>query len=940
MPTNKAYEIQVHTLFNSWQDQINDATPSSFWRAGWFSAVSQHNYDIMTQYDWYGDKVFQWVEENKSYDFINRDHIVNKVELYRGTYENFRTGDPIPTCFVPGTLISTGNGFTPIESLWEHESVLTRADPQQWGVRSSETIKLPAPEFVYGINEEGVFFTAGHAFFTTTGLRALDPETARRENPWLEVGTLAVGHILRHTIDGKTYEAVKIESIQKKKCQRDFVYGVHLREGLRSYHANGLLVALNYPEITVASVAKELLTFTPAERLRLLAGLKEVAPLLQRFGGRTVLDLLEEEAQLLPTQYGGKPRVSVEVLALDLYKSYGAHDRDSGASLAQIEVYSGVLMIDGQFCEHASFNKNIVDWSRKLSDGRWEHAWCQFFDSGIRASGRMFRSESLNPMKEDVVNGVQRFHLVPGTEKLQDAGLFPSDIAVSRQAYFHPEATRAEAGWVVGVAAGAEAAAAEDKREDDEDETNSAKVVAPERSEMSARRVTLEQQLSFLPTTTITTSTSEESAITLTYDEREFDLGTDEKSWTPSLALATTSCAIQDGGAEYSTLIIDQYINIRDAMVRSTKNELKDEKSHAFFDSMPQLFQVDQTTDWENRTVFDFESTHASKILQVSDQYQSCIQQHGHKEDVDWKQVPKRDLTFTNIGLDPSFKLPLLFSKLRLRLNALATQVTGVVTEYDPSLPEYSGTPHWVHGTLGSINVPQISAIMSIVPEPKPKSEAGFTERKAFAVHSAPHFLARQLAENTFADDDETVMTLMVIPYRQADINGAVQRLIANIMSFHLDDTTRETFMGSKNKPTIPLDYGDDLDPTTKTWLKDTYGPAYICMVLSHQETLVAQNKRFSEEQKKRIRYFWNGKGNSCLAQSKIFHALERSVTRYQIRNYYKAIGDVYKDSNAGLRLSDKIFASAIRPVNLGKFGREKTEDVGDCHVCRALHPC
>ncbi|KAK3371086.1 hypothetical protein B0T24DRAFT_531973, partial [Lasiosphaeria ovina] len=295
---NKAYQVQGHTLLNSWQEQIDDATPSNFWRVGWTSATSDHKYDAMTAADWYGDKVFQWVNENSDYNFIKKDHIVAKVELYGGTRINPHTGDPIPTCFAPGTQIMTFNfGTTAIEELREGTQVLTRADPQQWGICSSETVKLPCPERLFGINGEGAFFTAGHPFFTTTGLRAIDPEAARRENPWIEVGTLKIGHQLLRVRqdDTSSYETVEIRTIEALKSEHQFVYGVHLREGLRSYHANGYLVALNYPEITVASVAQALQSFPPQQRLGLLAGLRELAPLLQRFGGSTVLELLERE---------------------------------------------------------------------------------------------------------------------------------------------------------------------------------------------------------------------------------------------------------------------------------------------------------------------------------------------------------------------------------------------------------------------------------------------------------------------------------------------------------------------------------------------------------------------------------------------------------------------------------------------------------------------
>ena len=55
---------------------------------------------------------------------------------------------------------------------------------------SDEIMKEACGEgtILFGFNDEESFFTANHVFYTTTGLRAIDPIGAKRENPWLEVG--------------------------------------------------------------------------------------------------------------------------------------------------------------------------------------------------------------------------------------------------------------------------------------------------------------------------------------------------------------------------------------------------------------------------------------------------------------------------------------------------------------------------------------------------------------------------------------------------------------------------------------------------------------------------------------------------------------------------------------------------------------------------------
>ena len=108
---------------------------------------------------------------------------------------------------------------------------------------------------IFSADDEKPFFTAGHVFFTTTGLRALNPTLAMKENPWADIGRLSVGNIvMRLNRETKQYEQIIVQSISSEAMPDvKQVYGIHLREGRRSYHANGYLVAVNYPEVSPPS---------------------------------------------------------------------------------------------------------------------------------------------------------------------------------------------------------------------------------------------------------------------------------------------------------------------------------------------------------------------------------------------------------------------------------------------------------------------------------------------------------------------------------------------------------------------------------------------------------------------------------------------------------------------------------------------------------------
>ncbi|KAM0190705.1 hypothetical protein ACHAPA_010593 [Fusarium lateritium] len=196
--------------------------------------------------------------------------------------------------FVAGTVVETRIGKEAIENVTENTSVLTRAgELQQWGVRSDEVVMAPASDNLYSINSGAPFFTAGQPFFTTTGIRAIDPVSARQQNPWLDVGTLKPGHrLLRLNATNSSYDLEDITSITGSTSQGGNVYGLHLREGLRSYHANGYLVSLNYPEITGASIGYQLRTMSDPDKTKALQSLQDLKLLFDQFGAGSIIDRL------------------------------------------------------------------------------------------------------------------------------------------------------------------------------------------------------------------------------------------------------------------------------------------------------------------------------------------------------------------------------------------------------------------------------------------------------------------------------------------------------------------------------------------------------------------------------------------------------------------------------------------------------------------------
>ncbi|KAL2672765.1 hypothetical protein Neosp_013481 [[Neocosmospora] mangrovei] len=295
-----------YRLWKKWMDTLDDQSSGNFWRTGIMAAAAQtletSKSDTIPSEGGYppvitlfhivthGKNLADWYKNNQNQPYMNAD-----VDL-KNTTETAEPGNQAMGCFIAGTKVETSNGSKAIEDLREGDQILTRAgEAQQRGICSDEIVENTSPETLYGFNGEAPFFTAGHPFYTTTGLRSIDPQTARKENPWLEVGQLKPGHVLLRLNAEKQYEQEVITSINMSRSDVTSVYGVHLREGLRSYHANGYLVAINYPEITAVSITRQLKTFPPPQRATMLHSLGVLKPLFERFGAGTVMDKLINE---------------------------------------------------------------------------------------------------------------------------------------------------------------------------------------------------------------------------------------------------------------------------------------------------------------------------------------------------------------------------------------------------------------------------------------------------------------------------------------------------------------------------------------------------------------------------------------------------------------------------------------------------------------------
>ena len=344
----------------------------------------------------FGKAVIKWLDNGsvgpKQYD-ISVD-----ISDVNWTYTEYPGG-----CFLAGTVVTSEEGNDVcIEDLQERDLILGRAG--NVGVISSEkagvTLTTPTPAF--GFNDEEPFFLSSHPFWSQDGWRAINPVVARDENDWLDIGPLKVGDYVckAKSINGQEieYEWVKIErfSIKVYPAGTRF-YGIHTREGPRSYHANNYLVMQNYPEITIQRVADRMAKLDRKTQQAVQKELDRIKPTLKNVlgdaAGEAVSSLASKRVlrQLTKSQKPKKKTVQSKDFTLPpLALKYNTSNVSYGTYKmpTSILIHRRQLYVDKKFVKEMLISsEREVSWCRRVEDGLWEHGCLKVYDNNMAGSG-------------------------------------------------------------------------------------------------------------------------------------------------------------------------------------------------------------------------------------------------------------------------------------------------------------------------------------------------------------------------------------------------------------------------------------------------------------------------------------------------------------------------------------------------------------------------
>eukprot|EP00164_Ancoracysta_twista_P000196 GFYU01000285.1.p1 GENE.GFYU01000285.1~~GFYU01000285.1.p1 ORF type:complete len:946 (+),score=319.01 GFYU01000285.1:256-3093(+) len=201
------------------------------------------------------------------------------------------------SCFIAGTQVTLPDGTSKnIEDVAEGDRVAV------YGVgsaaRSSSFIRyyLKPGAKLYGINDEAPFFTAGHPFMTTGGMKAVEPAIAAIENPGLKVMRLQPGDVVFRRNEHGHYLPVTIEKLPSRAVtEPTAVYGLHFIDAEKSYHANGFAVAMNHPVVDEARLKEAFASLKSTAKKRVGAAMTTVVEELDSVLGDVVSQPVKEE---------------------------------------------------------------------------------------------------------------------------------------------------------------------------------------------------------------------------------------------------------------------------------------------------------------------------------------------------------------------------------------------------------------------------------------------------------------------------------------------------------------------------------------------------------------------------------------------------------------------------------------------------------------------
>lgn len=333
--------------------------------------------------DFFGESVLNFIKQ-----------FANQYGLYSGAGINnvITEGSSGGGCFIGEAPLMLANGEeVSIETIQPGMRILGYGGMSS--VHSDELVcqEVPNSQTIYGINNYKPFFTAGHAFMTPEGWKAINPLIANEENPSLKVCELKIGDYVYQVSPssaGQAYHLIEITEIsQTILTAGEKIYGLHLIDGPHSYHVHRFVVRMNYPMITAYRLTQGFATLTQHERKLIHRQFLPVMPLLKKAVGNFIeqplLKALNAPSEIIPESVSSNKK-TLQSTRFKEPRVFSIRCHSLKSFLFEKNDALDELYFDGAhlFLKSAGFLEKIENFVLKGDQLKWKHKTRQLYTTG------------------------------------------------------------------------------------------------------------------------------------------------------------------------------------------------------------------------------------------------------------------------------------------------------------------------------------------------------------------------------------------------------------------------------------------------------------------------------------------------------------------------------------------------------------------------------
>lgn len=144
------------------------------------------------------------------------------------------------------------------------------------------------------------------------------------------------------------------------------------------------------------------------------------------------------------------------------------------------------------------------------------------------------------------------------------------------------------------------------------------------------------------------------------------------------------------------------------------------------------------------------------------------------------------------------------------------------------------------------------------------------------------------------------------------------------MMFYQMDDKDREDFTTRGKPTTLPDSLADGLSQELKDFLHSKYAPAYLCRSVVETEKY---ESKFTDKERKKLWYWWEGNGDNCLAKSKEYSNINNLTTIEAMKQSHKSALDKFLNDNPK-SWADKMAATLQREPVMDHFMANPIQEV------------